>query len=128
MNWRLEFFSAWVLISIVWVIGWAFIFLPGVENKIAIARLSDAALVARLSECTKKKYDSSCLERLSQDVRTVTQWGGGDNPTEQAFRITRALLPELGILFIPPLGLLLLGAGVAWVLGGFTKHKPAPPK
>src|SRR5262249_28674649 len=108
MNWRLGFFRAWVLISIVWVIGWAFISLPGVENKIAIAGWGDAALGARRSECTKKKSDD-CLERLSQDVRTVTQWGGGDNPTEQAFRIPRAFLPELGFLPIPPLCLLLLG-------------------
>jgi hypothetical protein len=126
MNWRLGFFRAWVLISVVWVIGWAFIYLPGAGSKIAKARMSNAEIMSNLDECKpfvppppEGFYLVECLNRLAEYGRQIERWGGGDAPTEQAFRVTRAFLLELGILFIAPFCLLL---GFGWVVGAFTKH------
>ena len=47
MNWRRGFFRAWLLISVIWVVIWAVVFLPGAEGKIAMASLSDAELMAK---------------------------------------------------------------------------------
>ena len=42
INWRAGFLRAWVLVSVIWAIGWSVVVLPGAEKKLRIARMSDA--------------------------------------------------------------------------------------
>lgn len=133
MNWRRGFFRAWLLISVIWVVIWAVVFLPGAESKIAMASLSDAELMAKLDECKLPPgvppppqgfILDKCLKRVGQDGRTVERWGGGNEATERAYRVVSAL--DLPILIGPPVCLLLFGMFVGWVLGGFANTKNQP--
>src|SRR5262249_25412096 len=119
MNWRLGFFRAWDLISIIWAIIWATIFLPGDGKKIAMARLSDAELMAKLCEPTpgvppppQGFYPVECLKRLGLEGRTVEQWSGGSGLGAHVYRIADAL--NVSALVIPPIALLVFGLLLGW--------------
>jgi hypothetical protein len=129
MNWRRGFFRAWALISIIWAIFWATMFLPEAESKIAMARLSDAELMAKLDDCKLPQgvppppqgfYLDTCLKRLSQEGRAVERWSGGNDLGAQVYRIAGAL--NVPVLIIPPIALLLFGLMLGWVFGGFRKN------
>jgi hypothetical protein len=71
-------------------------------------------------------YDD-CLKlvRETTEYREVTEyWGARDGYTEQAFRVAREFIPELVFLLVRPFCLLLLGAMLGWVFGGFKNIKP----
>jgi hypothetical protein len=111
MNWRAAFLRAWVLVSVIWVIGWSVVVLPGAEKKLRIARMSDAELMSQIDECQLPPgvppppgnfVLDECLKRL--------------NLARGSF--------ELAFLFIPPFCLLLLGATLGWVFGSFKNIKP----
>jgi hypothetical protein len=46
MNWRRGFFRAWVLISIIWAVGWSAFVLSNaeMERRVRFARMSNAEL------------------------------------------------------------------------------------
>jgi hypothetical protein len=128
MNWRRGFFRTWVLVSFIWLIVWAFTFLRGAENKIGIARMSNAELVAEYCKSPRGVppppegfYTAECLERLKANSRAFENWGGGDGYVEQGYRVAGVL--DLPFLIAPPIFLLLLGVFVAWVFAGFSKIK-----
>jgi hypothetical protein len=128
MNWRLGFFRAWVLVSFIWLIVWAFTFLPGAEKKVTVARLNNAELMAEYCKLPpdvpplpKGFYLDECLERLKVNNRTLEKWGGGDGYLEQGYRVAGVL--DLPFLIAPPFVLLLMGVLVAWVFAGFSKIK-----
>lgn len=110
INWRAGFLRAWVLVSVIWVIGWSFAVLPGAEKKLRIARMSDAELMSQIDECQLPPgvppppgnlVLDECLKRLNLARGSFEHWGGGDNYTEQAVRVARAFVPELAFLFVP---------------------------
>jgi hypothetical protein len=60
-----------------------------------------------------------CINRVDPESEdTPKSWSSGDSYAAQSFRVARAILPWLGIVLMPPLLLLLLGASVRW---GFRK-------
>ena len=126
MNWRRGLFRAWVLVSLIWLIVWAFTFLPGTENKITLARMSNAELIAEYCKSPpgvtpppEGFYTDQCLQRLKANNRAFDKWGGGDGFLEQGYRVAGVL--NLPLLFAPPFFLFLLGVFVAWVIAGFSK-------
>ncbi len=132
MNWRAGL-RAWILVSVIWVIGWSVAVLPGAKKKLRIARMSDAELMSRIDECQlppgvppppEHLVLDECLKRLNLARGSFEHWGAGDDYTEQAVRVVRAFVPELTFLFVPPFCLLLLGAMLRWVFGSFKNIKP----
>jgi hypothetical protein len=126
MNWRRGLFRAWVLVSFIWLIVWAVTFLPGAENKINLARMSNAELIAEYCKSPpgvppppEGFYTDECLQRLKANDRIFEKWGGGDGYLEQGYRVAGVL--NLPFLIAPPFFLFLLGVFVAWVIAGFSK-------
>jgi hypothetical protein len=135
MNWRAAFLRAWVLVSVIWVIGWSVVVLPDAEKKLRIARMSDAELMSQIDECQLPPgvppplgnlVLDECLKRLNLARGSFEHWGGGDDYTEQAVRVARAFLLELAFLFGPPLFIVV--RGYCWTaLGWFYKDQITVP-
>jgi hypothetical protein len=86
--------------------------------------MTDAELMTALDLCRlppgvppppKGFYLEECLRALTENGRTVETWGGGDSYAEEAFRVVRAFLPDLGVLLLPPFCVLLLGVTI-WLV------------
>jgi len=105
------------------IAGW-----PIVLERITLARMSSAELRSMYYDKCRSELDialDDCIKRVNPESEdTPKLWGGGDRFAARSFRVARTFLPWLGLLLVPPLLLLLLGASFGWVLG--FKRKPKP--
>ena len=111
MNWRRGLFRTWILVSIIWVVGWAITTLPAAKSKIEMAPASDVEIMLPdVGTPPKHFYLNNVLAQLGREGRMV-------------IRAANLLLPELTILIAAPVSLLLFGVLVGWVLNGFKKNQ-----
>jgi hypothetical protein len=111
-----------VVAPLIWLICWGVVVWSTKGQELKLARLSDAELQSIIdAECKLRVRPDECPKATEREGVEVKNWGGGDGYSEQAYRVGSRLLPDLAILFGPPISLLLLGSGVAWVLRGFVK-------
>jgi hypothetical protein len=112
MNYRRGFFRAWVLLTVLWIGGVAFMSGPDVYREFREVAAIDAAM-ARVSEAEARRGEPLKPEELPPEANPFLRfdydpWGS---------------LAKTGALaLLPPLTLLALGAALGWVFSGFRRQ------
>lgn len=110
MNYRRGLFRLWVILTVLWIAGVAFVSGPAVHHEFRWAAASQATLqgmsdeelmvaLARAQEAERRG------ERPGEPAPTPNPWGS---------------LGRTGaVALLPPLALLALGAALGWAFSGF---------
>jgi hypothetical protein len=127
ISWRVGFLRAWVLLAVLWIIGYSIMAWPSMMSKFNLSRMSDGELLSLaynrcVEESTPRPPEGFVLDKCLKlqkegnvKIEQQQQWGGGESYAEQSYRVVRALvLPDLGLVVAPPLFLLLVG-GSLWL-------------
>lgn len=109
MNWRRGFFRAWLVLSLCWIAGWGYYF--------------QSSLCAVYSQAARAESAKELADGLKPGVMFTLHprldpvcFPTGDTRPDWYIR-----LEALKKIAVPPLGLLIVGAAIGWILGGFRR-------
>lgn len=117
MNYRRGFFRAWVLLTVLWIAGVAYVSGPDIYSAFDQAALKTAV---EKDPIVEPKGPVAVFDAMPLPPQPRSPWLERQHtwdPDPWGW-----LLRSAAVAFLPPLALLALGAMLGWVFTGFRRH------